>query len=243
MPTASEIFALANSSACKGAEKCYYCAAPCDMRVRHEEAPPLVGFRPKDALVRCPASAWMCVGCALWRRKRVTALFMGGGLRDGQSPRAHSWLVTPGAALAIQPHSVRELYRTLLNPPCVFFLTLLEGANPPAVMPHMIPTNENAVVEPQTQLRFTVNGIVLTYSVYDLRQAVREDWAADPGVTALVRLFGRPPKELVPEPEHGEVKREEPEVVRKVGRPPVPPRQPDKRVPLVREVVRMSGQE
>ncbi len=247
MLTASEIYARSQGTRCEGKEKCHYCGCPCDQNIRHPEPMPQIGVR-RTTGVANQSGAYMCVGCQLWNRTRVTAVFLGRGLADGQRVAGHSWWVTPQGAWAVAPHSVQALWEKLLNPPCEFVLALLEAAGedgrPIEHRLHKCVANVNAVVDAQTELRFTVNESRHDYTVYDLRQAVRGDHEGTPGVAALVRLFGRPPKEMVPKEEHGElpeVRERPPAPSAKGGRPPAPPREPDPRSLLKSDVVTKSG--
>src|SRR5271166_4969243 len=98
----SELYASSQQDKCEGQFSCHWCSAPCSTLYIHDD-PPLTPFVRVNALARRPASAFVCKGCWLWRRGRITVDFLGGGQRDIQCPQNHSWYITPIGAWALEP--------------------------------------------------------------------------------------------------------------------------------------------
>lgn len=189
---ASELWAAAHGVRCTGPDQCHWCSAPCERAVPHDDPPPMIGVRRTPCLR--PANGYVCVGCQLFRRKRLTVNFLGGGFRDGRTPQDHSWLVTQSDVLGVDGRSGRALYEVLLSPPPRFLLSLLDdpplGPQTPNLLQLMV-CNDFAKIEADTPLVFTVNGVRHYYTVYELEESMYGE-AAGPGVRALDRLFPLP---------------------------------------------------
>jgi hypothetical protein len=238
LKTAPEVYALSQGGRCQGPLECHYCAAPCDATYRHGEfIPPLMG-RPTGPGHRArPGNQHICVGCWLWRRGRVTAPFLSGGLKDGVAPKSQDWLITSNIAKAISPDCKAKLLAALLSPPLKFALVLSEKVKRDNSL-QCCPANDHDVIRADTELRFTIDDVTFTYTVYDLEQAAKGTvQGRGAGARELIRLLGPVPSGLIshvartPDPND--------EGPRGKGRPPVPP--PDPRVGEQQRPVVVSG--
>jgi hypothetical protein len=187
-----ELYAISQSHACIGTEKCHWCNSPCGRVWLHDDPPPQIGVK-RDRLALNYPSPYVCVGCWLWRRASITAFWLTDGYRDRQKPVEHSWLITEEGAWAVRREDADELYANLLDPPRKFALALIDG-DKMKNHPQMGVVNELPEVKADTPLRYTLNGIVLTYTVYELEEMRKANngQGKSPGVQALVRLFGKP---------------------------------------------------
>ncbi|MDE2095657.1 MAG: hypothetical protein KGL39_00240 [Patescibacteria group bacterium] len=206
---ASEIFALAHESKCQGFSECHWCGAPCGSLWAHDDPPGIVGVKPLARMARRPGNPWICKGCWLWRRQRVTVNYLGGDFKDGQTAGHHSWWIEEKGAWALRKESYPKLYEKLLAPPRHFVLSLLvtdpvvSGAIglAPALtnhLQHCVANNVDSLF-PDTPLFFTVNGIQHQYTVYELEDGLRNgSEGKEPGIGALIRVLGTYP--LPPKP-------------------------------------------
>lgn len=201
MQTASELYARSQSRKCEGRWRCHWCGGPCSDAAGHDDLPELVGVKRNRGLARCPANPWMCVGCQLWRRGRLTVTWLHGtGSLDGQTPKEHSWLITDDWANVVHPAAGPDLVKLLMKPPDRFALLLLTeprldaeprrtGAMQNQI--HLAHLNEHAELKANTPLTFTLDNVAFTYTVYDLEQAfITGPDGKEPGVHALFKLFG-----------------------------------------------------
>lgn len=202
-PLASEIYALSQGCRCEGAWECHYCGGRCSQALTHNEPMGLFTGKPLTEGVRKrPGSPFLCVGCWLWKRKKLTASFLSGGYKDGTSPCDNSWIVTPSGAWAITTECGPRLYKRLLGPTQPFFLMVREGTSAPAGLIQSCPGNEPDAENPDKTYQFTVNNVIHSYSIVELQQSVLTgDQGREPGVRALIRIFGPVPRELVKLPE------------------------------------------
>lgn len=187
---ASELYATSQGHSCSGKEECHWCSAPCGRLDPHDDGlPTLAQYRPRT-LAKRPGNAYVCRGCWLWRRQRTTVFFLSKGFRDGRCAMDHSWWITGEEAWAVRaPEDARALYEHLLEPPLLFCLALADGERNHL---QQAVVNDLDEVRADTPLRFTLNGIVHEYTVYELEDALRSNDPAGrrPGVGALMRLFG-----------------------------------------------------
>ena len=222
----------------RGPLACHWCGAACDDRTPHDDLPELPGTKRNKFLARFPANPWMCIGCKLWRRGRLTVGYLPGqgpGL-DGQGPRDHSWLITPDAAWAVHPAGGPELLEVLLNPPERFALLLLTtprvekdggGTLSYANQLHRAEANDVPGLKANDPVWFTVDNTALSYTVYELKEALKHGpEGKEPGVRALFNLFGfpvTPPEEEEKKPMGGRppalktAKQASAEAIRKAG--------------------------
>lgn len=190
-----ELYALSQSHTCVGTEQCHWCNSPCGRIWLHDDPPPIIGVK-RDRLALNYPSPYICVGCWLWRRGSVTAFWLtpGSGFKDRQKPRDHSWYVTEDGAWSVRREDADELFANLLDPPRRFALSLIDGEGV-INHPQLGVANECPEIKADTPLRYTLNGIVMAYTVYELEEMRKEKnggQGKSPGVQALVRLFGRP---------------------------------------------------
>ncbi len=201
---ASELFAKAFKQQCEGKWNCHWCGALCDNRTTHNDPPP-GPFQRTKSTARYPASAYICKGCWLFRRQRVTLYFLDGTFKDGQAVEKHSFILTEDKLNILQMTDYAPLYQLLLNPPKIFTLALLTPdpimsgkLNVPVGKVNSIQSmfvNENEEVKGETIFKFTINNIPHSYSVYELEQGIRQGGTGrEPGVQALLRFLGTPPE-------------------------------------------------
>ena len=205
--SASDLFALSQGCVNHGDQQCHWCGSACDRTWTHDDVPS-VPFMRSTTTARCPGNAWVCAGCWLWRRGSVTVNFLGGGQKDRQKAGNHSWLVTEEGAWALGTDSRQAAYDILLKPPRRFLLALRTDV---PVLLQLALANDHIGLDTQTPIKFTLNNIPHTYTVYELAETLRHGpEGREPGARALLRYLG--PVRL-PEPP--------PEVAR-VGRPNKP---------------------
>ncbi len=202
---ASQLFATSQGSLCHGPDECHWCGAPCERLWAHDDIYPIPFVKSRSGAKRA-ANNWICLGCWLWRRKRVTVQFLDGTFKDTQTATGHSWWITDNDAKALNPTTKSRdlIYRTLLKPPIKFCLSLTD--NETNHLHHCV-ANDVCEIKADTGLAFTLNNILHYYSIYDLEEALRtESEGRDPGVRALIRFLGH-------------YKMDVPEVKKKSGRP------------------------
>lgn len=188
--SASELFALSQGKPCTGPERCHWCYAPCGRTWVHDDPPP-VPFVKSLQGAKNPSGLFVCQGCWMYRRKRLTVYKLDGSFKDGQSPRQHSWLITADSARVLAAKDAREVYDLLASPPGPFVLALATGAveNQLHLASVAVPDKAN------TFLPFTVDNVPHKYSPYELEQAaVSGVDGKEPGVRALIAFFGPPPR-------------------------------------------------
>lgn len=233
--TASMIYAMSQGGKCDGDQECHYCGGPCTRLLTHGEPVQVHTGRPAGGVRLRPGNPYVCVGCWMWGFKRVSAPHLSGGVKDGVAPKKRSWLVS-AEAKDLTPACGPKLYERLLSPPPLFFLALLEGDSPPDNLIQCAVANVCTDPKADTPFWLTVNNARHRYTVYELEQAaLHGPEGREPGVRALLRLFGPVPKELVThvivdraesdeKQEHGRPKKSpgrHEDVRRPVGGPPV----------------------
>lgn len=168
---------------------------------RHDDAP-VVPFVKNQSVALRPSELWICKACWAFRRRRCTVRFMDGGFKDGQAPMAHSWLFTEKEAVAVRVGQAggRSLYGVLLRPPRRFCVALLDPDNAQAVNHlQLMEVNDHYELRGDTPLRFTVDGVKFSYTVYELEQGLKNGTQGlQAGVRELVRLLGTPTPEAPP---------------------------------------------
>ena len=194
--TASELFAISQSTQCSGPDECHWCGAPCERKWPHDDLPPTIGGLKSRSLAKRPGNGFICNGCWAWKRPRVTVPFLGGGYKDGQCAENWSWYISGGKACALRPGDPSDrdaLYERLLDPPPRFFLSLRQEG--PNLLQYAILNTPSTGFTASSQLTFTLDNKPLCYTVYELEHAIdKGPEGTEPGVQALLRIFGVPPK-------------------------------------------------
>lgn len=192
LPTSMDVFAQAQGTRNEGKEECHWCASKCQRLWTHDDPQPASFTRSSQAALR-PGNAFVCVGCHLWRRRRVTVPFFGSGeYKDGKSMMDYSCVVTGKGAWAVRhPNDNEALYRFLLSPPTKFVLSLIDRDRSKVNLLQLAPVNWLEEVRADTELVFLLNGVRYHYSVYELEEALRSGVSGRlPGAQALVNLLG-----------------------------------------------------
>lgn len=188
--TASDLYAKSQGWPNDGDDRCHWCGSRCTRQVAHDEPTP-TPFVKRTTTALFPSSQFICRGCQLWRRERITVNFYEGGLKDVQKPQNWNWFVTEREA-RVPCIGKPDIYKSLVNPPNRFFLALIEPGN--INMIHQAIANDCVDLTNDTQLRFTLNGMGLSYTIYELEHGLRSGPDGRmPGVQALLRMFGPPP--------------------------------------------------
>lgn len=251
--TVSELLAYQNNRECKGDRECHWCGAKCPDYWTHDDPPPVPFQRTNGSKAKRPGSAWMCIGCWLYRRPKVTVRYFDQfemptkalsvkelyhyqktrpNFLDGQCLVHHSWIMTARDTWVLRPSSSEEVYKFLLKPPLLFSLSLLKGQKDNHLQLAIV--NQHERIEAGTRLHYTINGIPHFFTVYELEEALLLEDATgkDPGVRALLEFFDKPSKLFLEQLKGGDPKQKP-----KAGRPPLP--KIDGKV--IKEVISGSG--
>ena len=196
--TASELYAMSQGSKCEGPHSCHWCGAPCKPLWRHDDASN-IPFQRTTNTAKKPNELYICIGCWMFRRSRITVKFLDGHFLDGKSPIHYSWWITTKGAWAIEGLAdLRLLLDEITGPPTTFALLLLSEPPPPS---KGIPTkstnfiqlavaNNLTEIKQDTPLQFTLDGVVHYYSVYELEQGINHGHQGRPGgVRVLIELM------------------------------------------------------
>lgn len=196
--TAAGIYALSQGARCQGTEECHYCGSACGRVLLHGEAIQIHLGRPAGGVRLRPGNPYVCVGCWHWKRKKLTASFLSGGYKDGATPAAYSWFCTTSMAWALTHECGPKLYECLLKPPETFFLAVLDGDKPPDNLIQTAIANHQSEPKADQLYRYTINNVIHAYTVYELEQAALHGVEGrEPGVQALLRMYGKIPAGLV----------------------------------------------
>ena len=187
---ASELFALTQTNKCAGDLECHWCGGPCGRLLTHDDVQIRIPFVKNASTAKRPDNPYVCTGCWLFAKKRSTVNFLDGSYQDGQALAKHSWWIASGSTIAVKPLDGKLIYDKLLSPPLLFSMCLLNqgGAN----RLHEATVNEFVEIKAETELHFTMNNLVMSYTVYELRYALESGDATgtEPGVQTLVGFFG-----------------------------------------------------
>jgi len=191
--TAADLYSISQQSINDGISSCHWCGSACKMEHVHDE-PPQIPFTKRNTTAKRPANHWVCQGCWLFRRKKVSITYVDKMWQDGQCPQNHSWWITEKEALALRPPSYSMIYDLLLKPPRKFVLALLGDAKE-NMLHHAVANDVQFEIAGDTSLAFTIANKPFTYTVYELEEALDngETSGKEPGVRALVDLLGLPP--------------------------------------------------
>lgn len=203
MPTqpllGSELFAHSQGSTCNGDGRwrCHWCGGKCQNEFVHDDPPPIPFVRSKSTAL-CPFETYICYGCWLWRRPRVTVNFLAGGFQDRQAAKDHSWWITEEGAWALKnPEDYQEVYRRLIKPPKRFLLALRGEKEKLDTLIQLCIANDPGGITGETPLYYTLNNIRHTYSIYELTEAIKLGCETyGPGIRALWSFLGEPPDDL-----------------------------------------------
>lgn len=185
----SELYAFTQGNICEGKETCHYCMAPCDRKFTHKDPPPIPFARTKTTAKK-PESPWECIACWLWRRKRVTVDYFSEGYKDGKCLLHLSTLISDRTYVLDLPTCKEKLYETLLCPPLEFSLSFLEDDRHENLL-QLQELNKHKEIKANTELKFTVNNILHTYTVHELEETlIQGDNGRMPGARAILRILG-----------------------------------------------------
>ncbi len=192
---ASDLFAEATGLRNGGHLPCHWCGAQCLPQWKHDDP----GRQPHSKIytpAKFPQSLYVCNGCRMFRRSSFTIRFLDESFRDRQTGGQHSWWMTTKGVWGVQKGSCAALLELLLSPPLRFCLALTDGTAPNYLQ--LMVVNDLAEVLADTPLRFTVNNVVFSYSVYELEDAVklRITDGKEAGIRELMKFLGPclPPK-------------------------------------------------
>lgn len=136
----------------------------------------------------------MCLGCKLFRRKKTTVMHLDGSWTDKKGMQDFSLWLTETGCWGVKAGQGEHLWPLLLNPPLRFCLGLLDGVH--QNQPQLMAVNDLVEgIKSTDPLLFTVNGVKMTWTVYELEQALAagNTDGTEPGIQTLVRLLGWPP--------------------------------------------------
>lgn len=187
---ASELYAISEGKKCEGKRECHWCGAACEEKWLHDEPPPLIGVR-RSAMVARPNNPWICTGCWLWRRQRITINLLDGTQRDVQTPAKHCWLISDKTSLAFYAADHRQiLFKLLTVPVAPFSLILRTPGNGVDVHIQMAVVNEMNNPTINTPMFFTLDNIKHQFTLYELDEALKHtDTGKEPGVRVLAKIF------------------------------------------------------
>lgn len=190
--SASDLYALSQGSHNEGNDECYWCASRCKKLFAHNEPPPLP-FVARSPYARRPGSRYICVGCWLWKRQRITIRYLDNRQDDLQTPPQHSWFVTDEEAWAIRDTDGPLLYPLLLKPPRRFFLAIKYSETKPIEnrLQTAIVNDLAGEVRAGDRLTFTINGAPHNFTPYELELALRGNDIVEAGPRELIKLYGQ----------------------------------------------------
>lgn len=185
---APELYAISEGKKCEGKRECHWCGSACGENWLHDEPPLLIGVK-RSFMVARPNNPWICTGCRLWRRPRITVRFLDGIIRDNQSPATHNWLITDTGAKTFNNSHHSVLYRFLTDAPPRFALILHSPGGIAAAI-QMAVVNETKDITVNTPLWFTLDNIKHQFTLYELEDALkRSATGKEPGVRVLAAMF------------------------------------------------------
>jgi len=187
------LWAVAHGDTCSGKYECHWCGNPCKDEVVHDDHPPIPFVRNSRSSALRPGNAFICKGCQIFRRKRITVTGLGGGFADSKNSKDFSWWCSERGAWILEKKDFPVLYPILLTPPLKFVLALRDSSGGDNVV-HMMVCNAHEQIKANTELFFTINGVKHNFCLYDLQSCIVDNiGSSSPGVAALVRFLGKPP--------------------------------------------------
>lgn len=189
---ASELLAIVHKSPCSGSDTCHWCGCCCERIWPHDE-PVYLPFSKGRSRGKCPSSSYICQGCWLYRRRRVTYNFFDHGFKDGQCLQDWSWLLTDDGIWILRKEDYPLLWEFLLSPSLRFALSLVSDTSLKNEV-HLTILNELPEINASSQLHFSLDNTILGYTIYELEHAIsKSPNGSQPGVHALLRILGTPP--------------------------------------------------
>jgi hypothetical protein len=196
---ASNLYAMSEGKKNEGHWECHWCTAPCDSTFVHDDPPPIPFITRGKSNAKRPTMPYICIGCWLWRRKSLSIFSLSGKLlKDRETPSHHSWFITPGDARVITLDDFEILRQLLLAPPSRFSM-IVKVEDPVEI--HRAVANNNEAVTLGTQLHFTVDHVLHSWTPHGLEHAIRNgEQGADAGSRYLSKWLS--PWNLPEKPEH-----------------------------------------
>ena len=196
---ATDLYAISEGKKNEGHWECHWCTAACDSSMVHDDPPPIPFVSRGKSNAKRPTMPYICLGCWLWRRKSLSIFSLSGKLlKDRQTPRDWSWFITPVDARVIIPDDYPLLREMLLNPPSRFAL-IVKVDDPVEI--HRTVANDNQTVTVGTQLHFTVDHVLHSWTPAGLEHAIRNgEQGSDAGCRYLSKWLA--PWNLPDKPEH-----------------------------------------
>lgn len=187
----SEFYAEVLGKKCKGQFRCRWCGSPCSDAHNQFMWPEAAAIK---EFCKCPSNHYVCMGCFLYRRQRITLNFMDGTYKDRQAARNHSWIITEKGIVAFNSPSP-DLLEFVLQPPVKFAMSIIDKIPNQIQLAAM---NDFPEIKANTPLVFTMNGEKIEYTVYELKEAIDHgEQGKEPGVRLLLSLVGELPKKVV----------------------------------------------
>lgn len=187
---ASTLFAYSQGAICEGRHECHWCAGPCDDRWVHDDLPP-VPFTKTKSSARRPANPYICAGCWLYRRKRVTVHTLSGRMIDRQCLMNYSWFMTDDDVFVlVDPTDLKALYAHILNPPKSFALSFITSPKTDNQIQWVV-YNELDKLQADTPIHFSIDNVLSCYTIYELEEGLKHGAKGKiPGVRLLIETLG-----------------------------------------------------
>ncbi len=192
--SASQLYAMSQGVACEGPRKCHWCASPCKELWRHDDVTSVPFERTSSTALR-PIEPFVCTGCWMFSRNRVSIRFLNGRMRDGQAPMHHSWWITEKGAWAVGDSDKSLLLDEVRGPPRKFALMVISTPPPslkvqqPINHIQLAKANDNKDLTPSSPLVFTIDGVVYEYTIAELESGIKSGpQGLQGGVAALLSL-------------------------------------------------------
>lgn len=186
---ASELYAMSQGAKCEGDQECHYCGSACERKWIHDDPKP-IPFTKNIFTAKRPSNSFVCMGCWLFRRTRITIRYMNGEIKDRQDPANHSWLITDNDAQTISHMDFPQLYSVLLYPPLRFSLSFITDPNCKNLLQCQV-VNDLDCIQANTSIYFTINNSKYEYTIYELEESLKHGGDGKiAGARALVELMG-----------------------------------------------------
>lgn len=190
VPNAAAFLARLNGETCEGPEECHWCTSPCDRKNPHDDPYPIPFVKTLSSAKR-PGNSYVCKGCMIYRRPKVTINYLNGGFKDGRCLLHQSWWMDESGIYVLGKDDYQALYQKLLNPPHQFVLSLIEEQFKVKNNIEDSVVNFNQPVAANTKLWYTLNNVRFSFEVYELGEAVKYGVEGKmAGVRELVRYLG-----------------------------------------------------